>query len=265
MSHAAVSGPKRKHLSSGQTGVSSQQGSMGTLRTAFLIILALFIGVWLVAPDQIDRAVSRVVPTGGETGSEADDAWTSVVSAVTSEDGDTEPGARSASIVSDAAQTGTITSGSAGKTLVTRGHDIVEMRPQTVIAVDESTPDDPSTIVRLIDGSIFVEAAKRKHGETLSVETRYLVATVKGTKFDVTITPHGAAVAVSEGLVAVRAIGSSVSVNVGPGNAVVVPPQATPVLIVGPAPVGGGAAAIEAARGQPARKMPSIVAKGDRI
>ena len=265
MSHLAVSGPKRKHLSSGQPGVSSQQGSMGTLRAAFLVILALFFIVWLTAPDQIDRAMSRVVPTGGETVSEADGAWKTVVSAITGEDGDTASATRSETIVSDTPQSGTIASGNTGQTVVTRGHDIVQMQPHTVIAVEESTPDNSSTIVRLINGSIFVEAAKRRNGETLSVETRYLVATVKGTKFDVTSTQHGAAVAVSEGLVAVRAIGSSVNVNVTPGNMAVVPPQAIPVPIVGPIPSGGDAAVIEAARGQPARKMPSVDIHGDRI
>jgi FecR protein len=267
MSYTSLSSPRRKRLSSGQPGLSPQQSATSALRAPFLIMFTLFMGVWLIGPDQIDHAMSRVLPGAGKTGTEGDSAWRNAVSVMASEDGDTDPGTRSSSVASGTTfqQTGTIASGSTGQTVVTRGHDIVEMQPQTTITVDESTPDNSSIIVRLINGRIFVEAAKRKKDQTFSVETRYLVATVKGTKFDVTITQHGAAVAVSEGVVAVRPIGSSDSIDLTPGNTAVVSAHGTAVPIVGPTPPGGGEAAIEAARAHPASKMPSSVTNGDRI
>jgi len=92
------------------------------------------------------------------------------------------------------------------------GRDVLYLYPSTVVTLQEGST------VRLISGTVRVKAAKRKNGKTLSVETRMLVATVKGTDFEVSIVADASAVSVYEGRVAVKAVGVVGGIDVTPGK-----------------------------------------------
>src|SRR5512145_1953932 len=99
-----------------------------------------------------------------------------------------------------------------------------------------------------MDGTVHVKGGKRAPGRTFSVETRFLVATVKGTEFDVTADDDAAAVSVSEGTVAVQSAGGNRAVDVTPGRTAVASADdddATPDL--GATPAGGAPEAAKAA------------------
>jgi hypothetical protein len=83
------------------------------------------------------------------------------------------------------------------------GRDVLQLYPSTVVTFQ----DGSNSTVRLISGTVRVKAAKRKDGKTLSVETLTLVATVKGTDFEVSTVGNVSAVSVYEGRVAVKAVG----------------------------------------------------------
>jgi hypothetical protein len=130
-----------------------------------------------------------------------------------------------------------------GETRVLRlGRDILELYPSTAVAIEETGPD---TSVRLITGTVRVTAAKRKKGQAFTVRTLMLVATVKGTEFEVSATGTGAAVSVYEGRVAVKATGRVGGIDVTPGRtATVTSAEDAPAL--GPTPAGGAAAVTKA-------------------
>jgi hypothetical protein len=94
------------------------------------------------------------------------------------------------------------------------GGDVLQLYPSTVVTFQ----DGPNSTVRLIFGTVRVKAAKRKNGKTLSVETLTLVATVKGTDFEVSTVGDASAVSVYEGRVAVKAIGVIGGMDVTPGK-----------------------------------------------
>jgi len=130
-----------------------------------------------------------------------------------------------------------------GETRVLRlGRDILELYPSTAVAIEQTGPD---TSVRLITGTVRVTAAKRKKGQAFNVRTLLLVATVKGTQFEVSATGDGSAVSVYEGRVAVKTTGRVGGIDVTPGKtATVASAEDAPAL--GPTPTGGAAAAAKA-------------------
>jgi FecR protein len=126
--------------------------------------------------------------------------------------------------------------------VLTLGRDILELYPSTAVAIEET---GPNTSVRLITGTVRVTAAKRKKGQEFNVRTLLLVATVKGTEFEVSATGNGAAVSVYEGRVAVNVTGRVGGIDVTPGKtATVTSAEDAPAL--GPTPAGGAAAATKA-------------------
>jgi hypothetical protein len=94
------------------------------------------------------------------------------------------------------------------------GRDVLQLYPSTVVTFQ----DGSKSTVRLISGTVRVKAAKRKDGKTLSVETLTLVATVKGTDFEVSAVGDVSAVSVYEGRVAVKAVGVIGGMDVTPGK-----------------------------------------------
>jgi hypothetical protein len=128
------------------------------------------------------------------------------------------------------------------KRVLTLGRDILELYPSTAVAIEET---GSNTSVRLITGTVRVTAAKRKKGQTFGVRTLLLVATVKGTEFEVSATGDGSAVSVYEGRVAVKATGRVGGIDVTPGKtATLTSAEDAPAL--GPTPAGGAAAATKA-------------------
>jgi hypothetical protein len=140
-----------------------------------------------------------------------------------------------------------------GETRVLRlGRDVLELHPHTAVTIDESGPD---TSVQLIAGTVRVKVAKRKKGQAFNVRTLTLVATVKGTDFEVSATGKGSAVSVYKGRVAVKSTGRVGGVDVTPGKtATVTSAKDAPEL--GATPPGGAAAATKML-GKPSMASPA--------
>ncbi len=248
MPDLSLHGSRRKQLTGAEAGGSFQEGRASVVSTAIALVLIIVLAAYLIAPRQVDGALDRTVSAVTDKNAVTTQVWRSVASTLASEDAEPEQIA-SASPLSSATvlkPNESITTGYASRTVLTRGHDILELGPQTTIAVGGREPQSSTTIIRLIDGTVHVRAAKRTDGGTLSVETQALVATVKGTKFDVTITEKGTAVSVTEGIVSIRSTGSSDGVDLTRGRTAVVSAAvgATPRVVSTPA--GGTLAAIEA-------------------
>ena len=146
-----------------------------------------------------------------------------------------------------------ISTGDGEHVVLTHGQDVLELQPNTTVAIGGAGPNGMATVVELIDGTVHVKVGKRAPGRTFSVETRFLVATVKGTEFDVTADDDAAAVSVSEGTVAVQSDGGNRSVDVTPGRTAVASADdedATPDLRATPA---GGAPEAAKAAGKAAK------------
>jgi hypothetical protein len=213
------------------------------------VALVLALGAIFVASDEDDSAMNRTATTVSDEAGPAQ-VWNSVVSTFSSEETGEEQQIASVSPLANAAMlkpNESVATASQGRTMLTRGHDIIELEPATRIIDGNRGLDDAMSIIQLIEGTIHVKAAKRTDGGTLSIETQYLVATVKGTKFDVTVTDQGAAVSVTEGVVSVRAIGSNDGVDVTHGRTAVVLAGDGAMPRLSTTTAGGAAAALESA------------------
>ncbi|WP_162917058.1 FecR family protein [Dongia deserti] len=102
--------------------------------------------------------------------------------------------------------------------VLVNGRDLVEISPNTTLVIgdSDSTTSDPN--LNLVTGTVHVEVGKRTPGQTFSVGATYLVATVKGTQFDVSTSSAGSAVSVTEGVVGVSSLRTGKSVDVTAGN-----------------------------------------------
>lgn len=147
-----------------------------------------------------------------------------------------------------------ITTSDGQRVVLTHGHDVLELEPHTTIAIGDGGPDGMATVVKLIDGTVHVKVGKRTPGRTFAVKTRYLVATVKGTEFDVTVGDSAAAVSVTEGVVSVRSERGSNAVDVTPGRTAVASAFGDVEASVGPTPSGGAPEAAKAAKGSATAK-----------
>lgn len=242
-----LNGSRRKRFTDAGTSA-SREGTGGIVPTAIALILILALAIWVIAPGQVDEALGRTASAVTDKNAITTQVWRTVASTFEGEDSEPVQVASAAPLsgVATIKPNESISTGSTGRTVLTRGHDIVDLAPRTTIVVDERGSEDPATIIRLIDGTLHVRAAKRPVRGTLSVETRYLVATVKGTKFDVTTTAGGASVSVTEGIVRVRTIGSSEGVDLTRGRTAIVLAGEGATLRVISTPPGGGLAGIEA-------------------
>ena len=96
--------------------------------------------------------------------------------------------------------------------ILTNGRDLVEIRPNSTVTIGD---DDASTAGANVPHQRHdhVEVGKRAPGKTFSIDAPYLVATVKGTQFDVTSSSDTTAVSVTEGVVAVSSDASGASIE----------------------------------------------------
>jgi hypothetical protein len=139
-----------------------------------------------------------------------------------------------------ALMTGQKISTKAGQHIVlVNGRDLVEVDPDTTIMIGDNDANTPEANVDVVSGAIHVEVGKRAPGQTFSVGAPYLVATVKGTKFNVTSSSAASTVAVTEGVVAVSSIASQEVVDVTPGNTATVSRNSTGRPALSPTPASG--------------------------
>ena len=115
-----------------------------------------------------------------------------------------------------------IATGGGQQMILTNGRDLVEIRPNSTVTIGDDDASTTASNVNLINGTIHVEVGKRAPGKTFSIDAPYLIATVKGTQFDVTSSSDATAVAVTEGVVAVSADATGASIDVTVGNTAIV-------------------------------------------
>jgi FecR protein len=156
------------------------------------------------------------------TGARAEDSiLTWIVKSVSSdEDGDIiAASAMRTPQVGSALTTGQqISTGGGQHMVLVNGRDLVEVSPNTTFSIGDNNAATADANIDLVSGAIHVEVGKRTAGQTFSIGAPYLVATVKGTKFDVSASSVASAVSVTEGVVAVSAGLTGDSVDVTAGN-----------------------------------------------
>jgi hypothetical protein len=111
----------------------------------------------------------------------------------------------------------TMRTGNNGKVLLVRSAESVFIGPYTVAAIAARPTNGLDTTVLLQSGRAQLSVRKRNSAH-FSVETPYLVAVVKGTRFNVAVGQNSAQVLVQEGRVAVRALRSGRNVDVSAGQ-----------------------------------------------
>jgi hypothetical protein len=103
-----------------------------------------------------------------------------------------------------------------GRIELTNGIDRIRLSPSSEIELPVGLSGDPFTRVIHWIGTAFFQVGKRPAPQ-FEVDTPYIVAIVKGTKFTTTVSDAGASIKVSEGIVGVSATagGSSIDVTAG--------------------------------------------------
>jgi hypothetical protein len=104
-----------------------------------------------------------------------------------------------------------------GRIELTNGIDQIRLSPSSEIELPMQRDGDPVTRVIHWVGTAFFHVGKRP-GPQFEVDTPYIVAIVKGTKFTTTVSDAGAAVKVSEGVVGVSATAGGNSIDVTAGG-----------------------------------------------
>lgn len=208
--------------------------------TAHRVAHHRFLSRWL-SPALLVVAVTIAGAPHGRAHAE-DSILTWIVKSISSnEDGQVIPvSAMQVPQEGDALATGTRISTGTGQTMVLEnGRDLVEISPNSTVSIGDNDAATTDANVDVITGTIHVEVGKRAPGQTFSIGAPYLLATVKGTKFDVSTSKEASAVSVKEGVVAVSAVSSGESVDVTAGNTAIVGHRnpLTPTLT--PTPAGG--------------------------
>lgn len=138
-----------------------------------------------------------------------------------------------------------VRTGATGRAALVRGNETVELGPNTQIRIIDKDGVRPFTTIKQDFGTVSIEAEARDV-QHFAVETSYLAAVVKGTKFTVIATEVGAAVQVKRGHVFVEDSRGQSTTTVSAGqNAAVA--KGTTISVSG--------------RG----KLPEVVAKSGKI
>ena len=245
MSESRTNATRRKRATSTEAGSAHKSGRSGGLSAIISVIVILAASAYLMAHNQVDEALGRTATVISDKSTTTGQVWTSVVTTFASDESEEDPvreaSAPDLTMLKDGDR---VTTGSRGRTVTTSGNDILSLEPKTTITIGEPMP---ATIIELLGGTLHVKAGKRQDGDTLSIETQYLVATVKGTEFVVTTTASGAAVSVSEGVVSVRSTRASDAFDVLPGQTALVSSVHGTLPTIVATPAGGGAVALAAA------------------
>ncbi|NBN78373.1 hypothetical protein GWI72_08850 [Microvirga tunisiensis] len=103
------------------------------------------------------------------------------------------------------------------KAVLARAGETVLVAPNTTIAISSLKSTDRTTTLLQRDGTVTVDVQKRGQPH-FTVETPYLAAVVKGTRFDVSVRRGAAEVRVDRGLVQVVDMDTGERSQVGPGQ-----------------------------------------------
>jgi len=112
---------------------------------------------------------------------------------------------------------GWIHTGRRGRLLLRRDQEMIMYRPNTLALLRSSQTNGRNTVIKQEFGSLLldVETRRRKH---VTVQTPYLAAVVKGTRFEVTVKDGKASVSVERGVVGVLSNKSGNAFDVTPGQ-----------------------------------------------
>jgi hypothetical protein len=208
------------------------EGSLGSLKR------------WLCPVLMALAAIAAMLPRDARA---EDGVLTWIVKSISSdEDGDFIPAsALHVPQVGEALAAGQQISTAAGQRMVlVNGRDLMEIRPNTTLTLGDNDPATPDPNADLLTGTIHVEVGKRTPGQTFSIGAPYLVATVKGTAFDVSASRDASAVSVTEGIVAVRSALSGASIDVAAGNTAIVARHTLGAPTLVPTPASGAPSSI---------------------
>jgi hypothetical protein len=162
-------------------------------------------------------AIAIMLGSGTAALAEEDTPW--LISKFSGEVWITAPGVQQASLAQqDKLKSGdTIRTGRNGRVLLTRGEETILVSPNSVIGIPAERQQGLSTTILQQAGSILLEVEKRnvKHFE---VETPYLAAVVKGTRFRVSVNAASTSVDVARGQVEVSDFKSGQTVQLLPGQ-----------------------------------------------
>lgn len=109
-----------------------------------------------------------------------------------------------------------ISTGKGGRAVIVRGGEYLTVAPNTRLQLTEPKAGALTQIVQSFGNVLF--KIQKKSTPHFQVNTPYLAAVVKGTTFSVTVTPAGASVQVTEGLVQVQSLDGLASRFVSPGE-----------------------------------------------
>lgn len=115
-----------------------------------------------------------------------------------------------------------------------RGEDWVRAGADTRLTLEDS-PTGLFSLIRQAAGAVWYKV-KSVAGRKFEVESRYLVATVKGTEFRVVLGSKGDLLAVTEGVVRATPRGGGEGLDVAAGQSVLATPSGLLLLV----PPGGG-------------------------
>ncbi len=140
-----------------------------------------------------------------------------------------------------------VSTGKGGRAVIVRGGEYLTVAPNTQLQLTEPKAGAFTQIVQSFGNVVF--KIQKKTTPHFQVKTPYLAAVVKGTTFSVTVTPAGASVQVTEGLVQVASLDGLASRFVSPGEIGMISASAPGKLSVlgTPNAPSGGAAVIGAA------------------
>ena len=118
-----------------------------------------------------------------------------------------------------------------GRVQFRRGAETIDLGPNTQIRIFDRQ-GETFTVVQQHFGDVAVEA-ERRNVQHFAVQTRYLAAVVKGTRFSVRVDDDGAQVDVARGQVQVRDVSRKLMVDVTPGQSASVS-RSTQLSVNGP-------------------------------
>ncbi|WP_193335850.1 FecR family protein [Devosia beringensis] len=121
-----------------------------------------------------------------------------------------------------------------GRAGLSRGAETIELEGDTQIRIVDAGPDMMTTVLQDF-GTVSIEA-ERRNVQHFSVQTPFLAAVVKGTRFTVRSNGSGASVDVDRGEVQVQDTINDLVVNVRPGQEATVT-NGAPLLVEGPGAV----------------------------
>lgn len=161
------------------------------LRYLVLVISMLVSTIAIGAEWKVDRVRGEVLYSAGS-------GWVQLA-----------PGA-------EIANGGVIQTGSNARVDLSRGKDRVTLGASTKVQIKDAGSKLMTTVIQSA-GTVSVDV-ERRNVRHFAVQTPFLAAVVKGTKFVVTVNRKGTTVSVSRGVVAVRERATGTTVDVLPGQ-----------------------------------------------